>query len=86
MAASTGVRARQPAPSPAQRAVAYRRAFLDAVTEDDVRAIGAALLERAKAGDLAAARLILDRVVGTAPAADWPSARAVEREEAFDQF
>jgi hypothetical protein len=64
--------------TPARRALAYREAFLETVTADDVRAIGAALLERAKAGDLTAARLVLDRLLGTAPVADWCSRMDVE--------
>ena len=38
-----------------------RSALLDAITEDDVRAVLAALVERARAGDVAAIREFLDR-------------------------
>jgi len=41
-----------------------RSLILEAVTEDDLRAIVAGLVERAKAGDMAAARELLDRLVG----------------------
>jgi hypothetical protein len=61
----------------------YREAFLDGVTADDVRTIAAALLERAKAGDLAAAKLVLDRVLGTAPVSEWPSRAEAETQATF---
>lgn len=67
--------------SPARRALAYRDAFLGAVTPDDVAAIGAALLERAKAGDLTAARLVLDRVLGSEAVGQWKDTGQVEAEE-----
>jgi hypothetical protein len=38
--------------------------MLDAVTEDDLRVIVAAVVDKAKAGDLAAAGFVLDRVLG----------------------
>ena len=38
--------------------------MLDAVTEDDLRDIVRALVERAKDGDIVAAREILTRVIG----------------------
>ncbi len=67
-----------PDPTPARQAYAYRTAFLAGITPEDVQGIGAALLERAKAGDVQAARLILDRFLGNTPVAEWPSARALE--------
>jgi hypothetical protein len=63
--------------TPARRALAYREAFLDTVTAEDVRAIGAQLLERAKAGDLSAVKLVLDRVLGPASVENWPSQNEV---------
>jgi hypothetical protein len=44
-----------------------RSALLDAVTEDDLRAIARTLVKRAKEGDLAAIRELLNRVIGKAP-------------------
>jgi hypothetical protein len=38
--------------------------MLDAVTDDDLRAIVAALVAAAKAGDTVAAREVLDRTIG----------------------
>jgi hypothetical protein len=38
--------------------------MLDAVSDDDVRAVTAKLVEKAKSGDLGAIRELLDRVVG----------------------
>ena len=48
----------------ARQVAALRRMILDAVTEDDLKAVVAALVERAKAGDIAAARELLTRLVG----------------------
>ncbi len=52
-------------PSNSRRGLAFREAFLAGVTVKDVEAIARALVERAKAGDLGAARLLLERVVGS---------------------
>lgn len=41
-----------------------RRVILEAVTPDDLRAIIAALVKKAKAGDITAAREVLDRCFG----------------------
>jgi hypothetical protein len=55
----------------ARRLAAHRSRLLDAVSDDDVRAVVAVMLENAKAGDVAAARLILTYVVGKpTPVAD----------------
>jgi hypothetical protein len=53
--------------------------MLDGVTPSDVSAIMAALLSKAKAGDIAAARLILDRLCGTDSLAEWPSDAQIRR-------
>jgi hypothetical protein len=52
----------------AARVSALRSALLDAVTPDDLRAVVAALVDRAKGGDVAAARELLDRAIGKPPA------------------
>ena len=67
---------------PARCAQEYRMAFLESVTADDVRAIGAALLERAKAGDPTAARLVLDRLLGGLSVERWPSRGEFEKDAA----
>ncbi len=53
-----------------RRVAELRRALLDAVSEEDVRALAAALLEKAKAGEVAAARLIMPYLVGPPPDLD----------------
>ncbi len=57
-----------------------RSALLDAVTEDDMRAIIASLVEKAKSGSIQAARVLFDRVLGQPLAAD-----ILERIEALEQ-
>jgi hypothetical protein len=57
-----------------------RAALMEAVTEDDLRAVVKALVERAKAGDVAAARLLLERVLGRPLEAD-----ILERIEALEE-
>ena len=54
----------------ARRVQQLRTAILDAVTPDDVKAIVAGLIEAAKSGDVAAAKLLLDRCLGKVVAAD----------------
>jgi hypothetical protein len=43
-----------------------REALLEAVTEDDLRAIARTLVKKAKGGDLPAIRELLNRVIGKA--------------------
>ncbi len=50
----------------ARRTGMLRSAMLEAVTEDDVRAVVRGLVDRAKAGDAVAVRELLDRVTGKA--------------------
>ena len=54
---------------------------MDAVSDDDLRAIAAKLVERAKAGDLAAAREVLTRTIGKATDAMDPD-RGFDEEDA----
>ncbi len=51
--------------SNARRALAFREAFLAGVAVEDVTAIARALVDRAKAGDLGAARWLLERLIGS---------------------
>lgn len=44
-----------------------RKAFIKAVTPEDVLEVGKKLMEKAKSGDIPAARLFLDHVLGRAP-------------------
>jgi len=54
----------------AQRVGALRSALLDAVTEDDVREVLAALIREAKDGNVAAMREFFSRVLGQPEAVD----------------
>jgi hypothetical protein len=72
--------------SPARRALACREGFLGSVTPDDVREISTAIVRRAKDGDLAAAKFVLERLIGTAPVAEWPTAAAVRRDIVLDEL
>ena len=56
----------------ARRVARLRGLLLDAVTDDDLKAIVAAMVEKAKAGDLAAAREVLTRTIGKADNAPDP--------------
>jgi hypothetical protein len=47
-----------------RRVAALRRALLDSVTEDDMSAIAKAVIEEAKTGNVAAAKLIFQYVLG----------------------
>jgi hypothetical protein len=47
-----------------KRARALRQALHDAVTREDMAAVARALIDKAKAGDVAAARELLDRIIG----------------------
>ena len=47
-----------------RRVAELRAALLDAVSAEDLRAIVGKLIERAKAGDIVAAREVLDRIFG----------------------
>jgi hypothetical protein len=56
----------------ARQVAALRKAMLDAVTAEDIRAVAQALLARAKEGDSAAARLLLSYTLGRPAAAADP--------------
>ena len=47
-----------------RRVARLRTVFLDSITEDDVRAVVCALVERAKGGDMVAIRELLCRLYG----------------------
>ncbi|MEY4212245.1 MAG: hypothetical protein RL458_470 [Pseudomonadota bacterium] len=48
----------------ARRVAALRTALMDAVTDEDIRAVARALVNQAKAGEVPAIRELLDRLVG----------------------
>jgi hypothetical protein len=48
----------------AGKVAAMRRAFFAAVTKEDIAAIAQAMIEKAKAGDVAAARLVIQYTMG----------------------
>ena len=48
----------------ARRVAALRRALLDCVTEDDIKAIAKAVIEEAKDGNIAAAKIIFQYTLG----------------------
>ena len=52
-----------------RRVAQLRTVLLDAVTDDDLQAIVAKLVEMAKGGDLRATKEVLDRTLGKSPAA-----------------
>ena len=51
----------------ARRVAALRAALLDAVSEEDLRALARSLVEKARGGDVAAAKLLLSYAVGRPP-------------------
>lgn len=53
----------------ASQTAALRSAMLQTVTTDDMKAIVGKLIELARAGNLVAINLLLDRIFGKAPAA-----------------
>ncbi len=64
----------------AARVAKLRSALLRAVTERELRAVVKALVEQARAGNIAAARELLDRVLGKPVEADL-----LERLEALEE-
>lgn len=61
-----------------RRASGLREGFLAGVTENDLQEIAEALVRRAKQGDVAAARLLLDRLVGPNDLQRWPDEAQVQ--------
>ena len=56
----------------ARRLAANRRAAVECVSEEDVRAIMRAMVEKAGNGDTAAAKVVLQYAVGKPAAVGWP--------------
>ena len=65
----------------AQQVATLRRALVSAVTEEDITAIVAALVEKARRGSVTAARALFDRVLGRPLEAD-----ILERIEVLEQL
>jgi len=65
----------------AARVARFRTALMDAITEEDLAEIARALVAAAKGGDVTAARLLLDRVLGPAEAIDL-----LQRVEALEEL
>src|SRR5262245_36595281 len=69
----------------ARRVAALRAALLATVTEDDIRAVAARLLEQAKEGDVPSARLLLSYTLGKPAAAPDPDSLDVQEWELLRQ-
>jgi hypothetical protein len=63
----------------AAKVARIRAAFLDAVSEEDIRAIVGKLVDEAKAGNLAAAREIFQRTIGTPDPLDMADSHFLAR-------
>lgn len=68
----------------ARRVAQLRSALLRAVSADDVQAVARKLVEQAKAGDVQAARVLLDRLFGPAVPLDFVE-RLSEIEKALEE-
>jgi hypothetical protein len=69
----------------ARRTAALRHAILDVVTPDEIRALAGRLLELAREGDLAAAKLVLSYAVGKPADAVNPDTLDVQEWQLFRQ-
>lgn len=68
--------------NPYGRVVArWRELFHEAVTEEDFRAIISAMVQKAKEGDMVAAREILNRLAGRPPEALDPERKSITRNQ-----
>jgi hypothetical protein len=63
-----------------------RDAFVSGISPEDLAAVAQALIGRAKQGDVQAARLVLDRFVGTQTLAEWPNSIEIERGDILDSL
>jgi len=69
----------------ARRVAALRQAMYQAVREEDVQAITEALVEKAKAGEVAAAKLVLSYVIGKPPEAVDPDRLDLEEWQLYQE-
>ena len=65
----------------AKRVAELRAMIRDAVTQDDLKAVVGALIEKAKGGDVMAARELLDRLVGKPATAVDPEKHALDERQ-----
>lgn len=65
--------------TPWLRALDFQEAFLRALTPDDVEVISRTVVQMAKSGDLMAASLVLDKVLGTKGIIDWQERQTVSK-------
>lgn len=65
----------------AKKTARFKRILLDSVSDKDLQAITKKLVAQAKKGDLAATRLVLDRLVGKSTAEPLAGAADVELTE-----
>jgi hypothetical protein len=79
----------------AKRSAQLRQTLIDAVSEQDIRDVATKLVERAKAGDVDAARLLFDRLLGkpvmpvavkTEPADEIRTVETVTLNQAIEQL
>lgn len=68
--------------SQAHRVQAFREAFVDGVSAQDIQELVQSLVARAKAGDVRAAALVLERCVGAGQVADWRDRRTFDADRA----
>lgn len=68
---------------PCRRAFTFQTAFLAGIRAEDIEEAAAALLKKAKDGDVAAARVLFDRCLGVKPVAQWRSEADVRRAESL---
>jgi len=65
----------------AKRVAELRAMIRDAVTQNDLKAVVGALIEKAKGGDVMAARELLDRLVGKPAAGVDPEKQALDERQ-----
>lgn len=68
---------------PWRQAHTFREAFLASVTPADLKEAATALLKKAKAGDVAAVRVLLDRCLGVAAVEQWRTEESVASMESL---
>ena len=66
---------------PACHALAFRKAFLAGISPADVELVVKALLTKAKAGEVSAAKVLFDRCLGAQAVEDWQTEKSVARTE-----
>lgn len=68
------------------RAAELRKAFAQSVSHEDIKAIAFALVEAAKGGDIAAAKLVLDRCCGRPSPDDETAEQAQNANRVLDML